>query len=1348
MKEIFLTFSLATLQLSLLAQTTVTGKEWDDIKITHVNREAAHTISVPYASTAEATADEMAKSTYYQSLNGVWKFKWVKTPTQASATFCGKDYNDSAWDNIDVPASWQVYGIRHNKSWDKPLYCNVAYPFSYNNTTYSIMADRPGWFMYNSTMPTPVGTYRRTFTIPETWKERDVYVRFNSVGHGYYLWINGQRVGYSEDSYLPSEFKITDYLVEGENSIALQVYRFTGGSFLEAQDYWRLTGIHRDAFIWAAPKTQIRDYFFSTDLDAQFNNATAKLQYTIEGEALGNGTLDVQIMKDGNTIASKSVSVSATGTKSIDIPVTSPLKWSAEQPNLYDLVLTLKDDNGKTIDIRSSKVGFKEVSVRSDGALLINGKRMVFHGVNRHDFSTENGRAISHEEILKDILVMKSLNINAVRTSHYPNDPYFYEMCDKYGIYVLAETNVECHPNMGLSSVSTFKNAMVERAENHVKWMRNHVCIFMWSLGNESGSGDNFKASYQAIKALDNTRLVHYEGNSDIVDVNSNMYPSLGTVEWQASRGRPYIVCENSHSMGNSMGNVREYFDLYEKYPACTGEFIWDYKDQGLRTKTSTGKEYWAYGGDFGDNPNDGNFCINGLVKPDWSFTDKVYNTKKIYQPLDFAAVAGSNNKFTMKSKLAFASSDYLAVSYTILEDGMEIGKGEITDVVSAGQTKTLTINALPADARKDAEYAIRFSARLKEKTDWADAGYEMASEQIALNKAVLPAYQIPEGDKPSVSQDNTYITVTGKDFEVKFSKSTGLLTSYKYKGVSIISSPMRLNLFRLPTDNDGSKKSTWDGMGIRKLTAKCTDFSVQDTDNNAVEVLLTNRQTGTNGFYCDVQQQFEVCADGVIIVSSFIRPSASGSIVPKIGYRLEMPSSMEQFTWYGRGPWDSYVDRKEACFPGVYQSTVTAQRTDYILPQEHGTKQEVRWMSVTDDSGVGALFVTPELSAVSALHWRAEDNYTNKDTRVKHPYDFKSCANTVVSIDAKTRGLGNNSCGPDVLDKYELKMADTKFSFFIMPTTDGGNVKTLNERAKVSIPVCESVDATQASTGRITLKTSTTGAKIYYSIDGGEYKLYTTSFALNDGGTVQAYAQKDGYFTSMSSTYKFNMFVNRTSWKILSFSSQQGGNEATKAIDNNTSTFWHTQWSPSTPTHPHQLVIDMAKKYTVKAILYTARGDGNENGMVKDYEVYLSTDNKTWKLAVSGQFAKTTAQQTATLKTPIEARYMKFVAKSEINNNAWASASEISIIAASLQETPVESVTNDDVSVTLSNSLLQVSSPRQCWVNIFSSNGTLVRSMSANSTVGIPFCYPKGIYTVTIQNELGKVIHTSKIKN
>ena len=863
---------------------------------------------------------------------------------------------------------------------------------------------------------------------------------------------------------------------------------------------------------------------------------------------------------------------------------------------------------------------------------------------------------------------MKRLKINAIRTSHYPNDPVFYDLCDKYGMYVLAEANVECHGNWNLSHVSQFKNAMVERSQNHVRWMRNHVSIFMWSFGNESGNGNNFAAVQTAIKALDKTRLTHYEGGSDYADVSSSMYWDYNGIKNKGvnQHNRPHIQCENSHSMGNSMGNVREMFDLYEQYPCLTGEFIWDFKDQGLLTTSSDGKEYWAYGGDFGDTPNDGNFCINGLVHPDWSYTAKTYNTKKIYQPLEWAAVSGKTDVFRMKNKLAFLSSNTYDVCYSLLdEEGNVLSSGTISDDVAAGQSKNITIDLSSLSSLSaDKEAFIYFCAKQKEATAWADAGYVVAEEKLPVHAAVKPMKDLTfaTADALTIEETSTAVKVSGANFTASFSKSKGTLSSYKFDGVSMIRKALLLNAFRLPTDNDGSKKASWDGMGLPTLssTAKGTSTKVTKDDNGKTVTVSMKSTYGTGSNTFDVSLDFIVCADGTIMTNSMIRPKNTGAIIPKLGFKLEMLSEMEQLSWFGRGPWDSYVDRKEACLPAIYNSTVTDQYEEYILPQEHGTKQEVRWMSVTNTDGQGLLFVAPDQMAASAVHFRPEENYTDKDNRAKHTYQFKSCATTVVNLDAVTRGLGNNSCGPDVMDKYELRAANTAFRFFIVPLKAGIQAA---QAARINMPVCQPVSVERLTTGRIQMTTPTEGATIWYSIDGGEYQKYTATLQHDDACTITAYCSLDGLMDSPSQTYDFAMFINKSAWRVVSYDSQHSGNEASKAIDGKYDTFWHTEWGNNEPRCPHTLVIDMAQSYNITAITYLARQDGNANGMVKSYEFYLSNDKNSWGSPVaSGEFKNTTALQTAKLNAPQTARYLKLIAKSEINGNAWSSCAELGI--------------------------------------------------------------------------------------
>jgi beta-galactosidase len=513
------------------------------------------------------------------------------------------------------------------------------------------------------------------------------------------------------------------------------------------------------------------------------------------------------------------------------------------------------------------------------------------------------------------------------------------------------------------------------------------------------------------------------------------------------------------------------------------------------------------------------------------------------------------------------------------------------------------------------------------------------------------------------VEDATSTITVGNAMFKAVFSKTSGTLSGYSCSAVEMMSKPLLLNVFRLPTDNDGRQSESWDAMGLRKLSVKANANEVKlSDDGKTATITMNSTYSGKGDTKFDVSLSFIVCADGTIMVNSLIRPTCTGAIIPQMGFRLEMPAQMEQLAWFGRGPWDSYRDRKEACLPAIYRSTVSDQREDYILPQEHGTKQEVRWLSLSNSEGQGLLFVAPDQMAASAVHFRPEDNYTDRNNRTKHTHQFRTCTTAVVSLNAATRGLGNASCGPDVMENYELHAANTPFRFIIIPITNGDNIVT---KARVDMPVCQPVSCERQTNGRIIMSTPTKNATIYYSIDGGEYQRYSNYFTHNAACTITAYSCADGLLDSPVTTYTLPLFISKSTWKLVSVDSQHGGNEARLAFDGNNSTFWHTEWGANEPPCPHTLVIDMVNTYKVTAVTYLARQDGNQNGMVKAYEVYLSTDKNNWGHAVAtGELANTTSLQTITLNSPAIARYLKFVAKSEINGKAWTSAAEIGIEA------------------------------------------------------------------------------------
>ncbi len=1262
------------------AQKPDQAEEWNNLEKTQVNREPAYVVSIPFASELEAQTIQTENSPYHLSLNGTWKFKWVNSPAIRPKDFYKTDFDVNGWDDIQVPATWQMEGVRKGKAWDPPVYVNLQYVFGYGDQWPNVVQSRwAGHTFYN--MPNPIGSYRREFNLPSEWDGRDVFVRFNGVEAGFYLWINGNYVGYSEDSYLPAEFNITPYIKQGTNIIAAEVYRFTDGSYLECQDFWRFSGIHRDVFIWSAPKNQIRDFFFKTNLDDNYVNAEVTVDVELTGQTLTNTTLTAKILEGSTIIAEKTISNPSIGKSTLQMNVDNPKKWTAETPDLYDLVISLKNGEN-TIDVRGAKVGFKEIALAKNGEFLVNGNPVMIKGVNRHDHSSINGRTVSKEEMETDIRLMKSLNVNAVRTSHYPNNPYFYDLCDKHGLYVVAEANVECHANTSLSGEVRFRKSMVERAENMVRRYKNHASIIMWSLGNESGGGNNFDYSAKAIKAIDTSRPTHYEGNSDYCDVSSSMY---GTVDYIESIGKdrltrsnggqtvkPHVQCENNHAMGNSIGNMRDYYEIYEKYPSLMGQFIWDWVDQSIQMPLPSGEgHYMAYGGDFADNPNDGSFCTNGVIFGDRTISAKSLHVKKIYQPVDFSIQPDMKTVIVTNKRDHIGIND-LTISYEFFEEGKLLSSHQVTDLdILPRKSAEITLGNLPENRTPGAEYFVKFSVKQKANAWWQNAGYEVANEQIKLADSPKATYPVPSSGNLSVEENATGFTVNGANFSVEFSKATGTLSTYTSNGKVLITEPLKLNVFRAGTENDKAQASSWLNMGLKNMSAKVGAWEVKTSESkNAVDLMITNVYSGTGDNVFTTQMSFKVLNDGSILVNSIIDPTVKQAILPRIGYTLEMPKEFESLTWYGRGPLESYFDRKESEFISIYKSTVAEQWTNYVWPQEMCNKEDVRWMALSDNDGAGMMFIAPETMSASALHFRPQDFFSGNN-RLRHPYQVKLRENTVVNLDARQRALGNASCGQDVLDKYELRAKTTIFNFILIPLSENLNNEQLAEKARIISPICAPVkiDRNQAN-AQITLSTTTANAKIYYSIDQGELQLYNEPFTLKEGGHIEAHCEAPGYLNSMATTADINLFVDKSKWKVVSYSSQASGEEASKAIDGQADTHWHTRWGSNEPKHPHEIVVDMGKTYQIAEFIYVGRRDGGGNGRIKDYEIYFSNDSKRWGApAAQGQFLNHDGPQNILISSQPIARYFKLVAKSEVGEKAWASVGELGIEAAAIAE-------------------------------------------------------------------------------
>lgn len=1263
--------ALLFMSLSVTAQTT-DKPEWSNELVSGVNKEEAVQIAIPFTDEQQAMNLTIEESPYYKTLNGIWKFHWVADPKDRPQDFCKPEYDVSQWDNIKVPATWQIEAVRHNKNWDKPLYCNVIYPFcewDWKKIQWpNVIQPRPSNYTF-ATMPNPVGSYRREFILPDSWKGRDVFIRFNGVEAGFYIWVNGKKVGYSEDSYLPAEFNLTPYLKAGKNVLAVEVYRFTDGSFLECQDFWRFSGIFRDVFLWSAPKTQIRDFFFRTDLDKEYKNASVSLDIDITGKK-SNNEIQVKVTdQNGKEIATQNARA-VTGTNKLQFEVVNPLKWTAETPNLYNLTILLKQ-KGKTVDIRSVKVGFRKIELAQDGRLLINGKSTLFKGVDRHDHSSENGRTVSKEEMEKDVQLMKSLNINAVRTSHYPNNPYFYDLCDRYGIYVLSEANVECHGLMALSSEPSWVKAFTERSENMVRRYKNHASIVMWSLGNESGNGINFKSAAEAVKKLDDTRPTHYEGNSSYCDVTSSMYPD---VQWLESVGKerlqkfqngetvkPHVVCEYAHAMGNSIGNFKEYWETYERYPALVGGFIWDWVDQSIKMPAPDGSGYYmAFGGDFGDTPNDGNFCTNGVIFSDRTYSAKAYEVKKIHQPVWVEAMGNGTYKLT--NKRFHAGLDDLYGRYEIEEDGKVVFSANLEELsLNAQDSKVITIADNQINKIPGAEYFIKFRFCQKQDTEWEKAGYEVASEQFKLSDSAKPVFKAGEGSIDLIETDDAYL-VKSSQFEASFSKQQGTISSYTLNEVSMISKGLELNAFRAPTDNDKQVDGDWYQKGLYQMTLEPGHWNVRKEDNK-VTLQIENLYRGKTGFDYRTNIEYTVDADGSILVNSTIIPSTKGVIIPRIGYRMELPEGFERMRWYGRGPLENYVDRKDATYVGVYDELVSDQWVNYVRAQEMGNREDLRWISITNPDGIGFVFIAGDKMSASALHATAQDMVDPANhRRLLHKYEVPMRKETVLCLDANQRPLGNASCGPGPMQKYELRSQPTVFSFIILPLERSYSTEELIRKARVQMPVCMPVLIERDNNGYLNLKTNTPGATVHYSLNGGEEKIYTEPFEFISGGHVEAYAVSEQLGKSAGTSAEFPIYVDRSLWKIVSVSSENGGEEARNAIDGDLNTIWHSRWNDPVAKHPHEIVVDMSSSLEIDKFIYQPRN--SENGRIKDYELYFSKDGKNWENKTKGRFENSSSAQFVTLEKPIVARYFKLIALSEIYGRDWASAAELNVNA------------------------------------------------------------------------------------
>lgn len=1027
--------------------------EWDGNPKTYgVNTLKPHATSMPYSSVEEAIKGKRKASQWYQTLAGTWKFFHVDKPSQRNDQFFKVGYDLTGWDEIPVPSSWQVLGYDH------PIYSNVIYPWN--------GAD---WMISPPAAPknfNPVGHYKRKFNIPANWNGKRIRLHFEGVESAYYVWVNGKYVGYSENSFTDHEFDVTDKLnASGDNEIAVQVFRWCDGSWLEDQDFIRLAGIMRDVYLYATPKTHIQDFQINATLASNYKDGV--LNTTVWVDNFDNSTessLTVELGlydKSGKEVfapQSKSISSIEPGREArvdFQINVSAPKLWSAEHPDLYSAVISLKDASGKTVNVESAKVGFRKVELKKDAngitRFYVNNSPVILRGVDRHEIDPDNGRVMSDKLMVDDVILMKKFNINGLRMSHYPNDPRMYDICDSLGIYVIDECNVESHgANDKLpKSDDNWRPACLERMSAMIQRDKNHPCVIIWSLGNEAGWGDVFKSMKDYAHQADNTRPVHYEGDNNNADVQSCMYCDPWGVQTYNNNNKPFMLCEYEHAMGNSVGEIQKYVDAWYGNPRTFGGFIWDFIDQGLRRGDS---QYFNYGGLWGDKPNDDNFCANGLVFPDRELQPEIWEVKHAYQNIWVKAKDAAAGKFTITNRFDFTNINDIAEGvWSLKEDGIEIASGTIdasSTNINPLSSKDITLDyKKPSNVKAGSSYVLDFDFRLKNNQNWAKAGHSIAHDQISLNlgQGNSPKINISSLPKQTANESNGVLKVTGEDFSVEINTKTATITNYTSNGIQLIKDGPVPNFWRATTDNDrgnkmGDRCKEWRYAGSKRVVNSSNVTKVSDQETR-VDFKISLPEAGSSA----MTMSYTIYGSGDIIVEYTLSPDGSQDEIPNIGTLFTVPGGFERFTYLGRGPHENYFGRNASAFEGLYNTLVDSTTIKYMKIGETGQRTNVRWAALTNSVGVGLMVVGSPFMEVNAQHHTPEDL-----EKTVYPWDLKNNADITLRVDLQQQGLGGvNSWGAKPQgDQMMLPKKDYSHKFRICPLK--GKVDNLSDVAKL----------------------------------------------------------------------------------------------------------------------------------------------------------------------------------------------------------------------------------------------------------------------------------------------------------
>ena len=1312
------------------------GTEWQSPERLSLNKLHPRAHIFPFAS-ADAARRVLPEGTdYFLSLDGTWKFHWCATPDERPKDFANPTFDVASWDDIRVPGCWNVQGLgpRGEMKYGVPIYVNQPVIFYHevkkDDWRGGVMREpkdkRWTTYLYRN----EVGSYRRSFTLPANWQGRQVVLNFDGVDSFFYLWVNGHYVGFSKNSRNTARFDVTPYLREGENTVAVEVYRNSDGSFLEAQDMFRLPGIFRSTYLTAMPKMQISDLAVRTTelgqgavvrIDRSLSNLTGIIK---RGMTLTYSVYPVVLYGDATTDSVRSVTVKVpsilsgeTALAQTFVNIREPQLWSAEAPYRYVLVAELKDRKGRLVDCTSTYFGIRTVEIRDTKAgddefglagryFYVNGQPVKLKGVNRHETNPSTGHAITREQMEREVMLMKRGNINHVRLSHYSNDPYFYYLSDKYGLYLEDEANIESHEyyygEASLSHPAEWRAAHVARNMEMVKAHVNHPSIVIWSLGNEAGPGENFKAAYDAIKAFDTSRPVQYERNNDIVDMGSNQYPSVDWVRY-AVKGTgkgikyPYHISEYAHSMGNSLGNLADYWEAIESTNFFCGAAIWDWVDQAIDAYTAEGgTKYLGYGGDHGDWPNDGMFCMNGIMLPDLSPKPQYYEVKKVYQNVSVKldSISGKESNavahFTIFNKNYFEpiAKDTYDIVALIVHDGHITHEGGELVALQEDILPRMDLQcSFPVNMFYEGEYFLNIEFRLKKDMPWAKKGYVQMAEQLFLGNTWVPLYSMKKGPL-NVTEKGGKTIVTGKDFNFTFDNATGSLCGIQFEGKTILEdSPLLLSAFRAPVDNDNWARNQWFQQGLYDLKHKVQGKPVI-TDVNGQTVLIAytvvSQAKGKGGVkyragkagqpYESVAdatgdgepvsftttQFYNIYPDGVVLLTSSIITSDPDLPLPRLGYEVKLPSRFDQYTYYGRGPLNNYNDRKTGSFVGLYHSTVQEQFVNFPKPQSMGNREDVRWCALQDAEGYGLAF-SSELGTIStsALPWSALQM-----TLAQHPHELPASDGTYLHLDCAVNGMGGNSCGQGGPLKQDRVLGELhQMKLVICPFYDKEEPSGFGKRRDFLCPVAILRD----KAGKVTIVGDTRSdgeaVPVSYRVGKGKVQKYFEPFDLKQGGTVCAWYD-GGEEVKTSATFEK---IENVPVTVAYVSSEEGpgGELAKNLVDGDPSTIWHTMYSITVPKYPHWVDFDCGEEKVVKGFTYLPRQDGSPNGNIKQYRLQLSADGKNWSEAVAeGSFDASAKEKKVMLSKPQRARYLRFTAVSSQNGADFASGAEFGVLA------------------------------------------------------------------------------------